>query len=403
MITPEQRYSKWRTTAVIAWGSIGILVLIGAALVGMSHIVNALVPFALALLFAFLMRSPINALVSRGWSRGLAALTCILTVFIVIGGVLTFVIPPIGRQTVAFVGDIPKYLTQVENLIASLSARFTLATLPTWVSDISTAISDQMSGVALAAGNGIAKGVVSAGSTMATGVFDIFIGFVIAYWILRDLPKIRQELAVLAGPKYERDLEHALATISRVVGGYLKGQTIASLVTGTLATIGLAILGVPYALVLGLMVFILNYVPYIGPMISALVAGLVGLLVGPWVGVGAVAVVVVAQNVTDNFVTPRVMSEQVDLHPTLVIFSLLVGGALFGIPGMVLAIPVAATAKGLFVYYYERKTERSLVSDDGALFRRQAGPAPEEPRVVQDDESAAETPDDIQESARNDT
>ena len=71
-------------------------------------------------------------------------------------------------------------------------------------------------------------------------------------------------------------------------------------------------------------------------------------------------IVIAAQQVTDLFITPRVMSEQVDLHPTLVIFSLLVGGTLFGFSGMLFAIPVAATGKGLFVYYYEQRTKRQL-------------------------------------------
>ena len=73
-----------------------------------------------------------------------------------------------------------------------------------------------------------------------------------------------------------------------------------------------------------------------------------------------------------SFVTPRVMSDQVDLHPMLVIFSLLVGGTLFGFWGMLFAIPVAATGKALFVYYYERRTQRQLATEDGALFREPA-------------------------------
>jgi len=126
---------------------------------------------------------------------------------------------------------------------------------------------------------------------------------------------------------------------------------------------------VPYALVLGIMTALLNYVPYVGPFVSGLVAGLVGLFHGVWMGILAVVVIVVAQNFTDSIITPRVMSEQVDLHPILVIFSLLVGGTLYGIPGVIFAIPVAATGKGLFVYYYEQRTDRQLTSQDGALFR----------------------------------
>jgi len=202
-----------------------------------------------------------------------------------------------------------------------------------------------------------------------TGFFDMFIAVVISFWVLKDLPKMREELVALVGPSHEEDAETLLKTVIHVVGGYLKGQTIASLVTGFLATVGLAIIGVPYALVLGLITFIFNYIPIVGPFIAGAIAALVGLFVSPLTALLAIVVVVLAQQLTDNLVTPRVMSDQVDLHPTLVIFSLLVGGTLFGIPGMLFAIPVAATAKGLFVYYYERHTNRQLETEEGALFR----------------------------------
>jgi predicted PurR-regulated permease PerM len=200
-------------------------------------------------------------------------------------------------------------------------------------------------------------------------VFGLFLALVVAFWTLKDLPKIRQELRTLAGEKYELDLENLLGTVVHVVGGYLKGQTIVSLVTGTLAGIGLAIVGVPYALVLAIITFVFNYVPYVGPILSGLIAGIVGLFVSPLTAVLAIVVVIAAQQVTDLFLTPRVMSDQVDLHPTLVVFSLLVGGALFGFWGMIFSIPVAATFKGLFVYYYERRTNRLLATENGALFR----------------------------------
>ena len=123
------------------------------------------------------------------------------------------------------------------------------------------------------------------------GFFDIFIALVIAYWALKDLPKLREEILLIAGPKFEGDAELLISTVTKVVGGYLKGQTIASLATGTLATIGLAIFHVPYALVLGIIAFFLNYIPYVGPFITGLIAGLVGLLRQP-AGPGLAAVLV---------------------------------------------------------------------------------------------------------------
>jgi predicted PurR-regulated permease PerM len=180
---------------------------------------------------------------------------------------------------------------------------------------------------------------------------------IIAFWVLKDLPKIRSELTLLVGPDYEADAEHLDATPARVVG-LLARQILVSLVTALITTVGASLLGVPYALVLGLLAFFLNFAPYIGPVITGLFAALLGLIVSPWVALAAAAVVIVAQNFTDFVVTPRVMSSQVDLHPTLVIFSLLIGGTLFGVPGLLFAIPVAAIIKGLFVYYYEQRTDR---------------------------------------------
>jgi predicted PurR-regulated permease PerM len=240
---------------------------------------------------------------------------------------------------------------------------------PSWFGSALKSATEQLAKFAVNLGNQLAQAILSVGGGVLTGFFDIFIAIVIAFWALKDLPKIREELVLVVGPTHEDDAETLIKTVVHVVGGYLKGVTIASLVTGFLATVGLAIIGVPYALVLGMLTFVFNYIPYVGPFIAGAIAALVGLFVSPLTALLAIAVVVLAQQLTDNLVTPRVMSETVDLHPTLVIFSLLVGGTLFGIPGMLFAIPVAGTAKGLFVYYYERRTKRSLETEDGALFR----------------------------------
>jgi predicted PurR-regulated permease PerM len=288
---------------------------------------------------------------------------------IVLGTALTLLAPPLSRQIVAFAQEAPAAFAKLEVAASQVQSRFSDLVIPTWTRGVIQSASLQVSQVAVRVGNDLAGLVVNAGSDVAKGFFDVFIALVIAFWALKDLPKMREEVLLIAGPKFEDDAELLIGTVNKVVGGYLKGQTIASLSTGILATIGLAILHVPYALVLGIIAFFFNYIPYVGPFTTGFIAGLVGLFVGPWTGVAAVLVIVVAQNFTDSFITPRVMSEQVDLHPIIVIFSLLVGGSLFGIPGMLFAIPVAATGKGLFVYYYERRTQRSLATEDGALFR----------------------------------
>jgi predicted PurR-regulated permease PerM len=375
MTTPQERYERWRTTAIIVWASIGVLILAGVALWGVGKISAALVPFVIAFVIAFLLNWPVRALAERGVSRSVAVLICFAVTILVLGAVFTLLGPSIGHQATSLTHNLPGYVARLDHAESMVESRVSGVVFPQWLAGVIKTVSAQASQGTVAVGNAAGRALLNAGGGIAVGFLDVFLAFVIAFWALADMPKIREEIIVLAGPKYEEDAEHLLTTVVRVVGGYLRGQSIASLTTGTLAALGLSLLHVPYAIVVGVIAFFLNFAPYIGPFITATIAGLLGLFISPLTAVGAVVVIVVAQNFTDIVVVPRVMSAQVDLHPTLVIFSLLVGGTLFGVAGILFAIPVAATCKGLFVYYYERRTERQLSTENGALFRGRPAPA----------------------------
>lgn len=370
MVPFEPGGTRWRTVAFAAWALIGVLLLLVAAGWALDRIAPALAPFLLAFLFVFGLQGPVAHLESMRVPRGWAVAFLFVIVFSVLSFVAVIVAPPIGRELVAFSEAIPEFLSQGQELLEEAQQQVSELILPEWISRATVSVAQALSALLVRLSNTVATWVLTTGSGIATVVFDVFLAVVISFWTLKDLPKIRKELRVLAGDRYEDDLENLLSTIGRMVGGYLKGQTIASIVTGFAVGVGLALLGVPYALVLGIITFVLNYVPYVGAFVAGLIAATIALVFNGWVtALVAIVITVASQNVTDTVVTPRVMSEQVDLHPTLVIFSLLVGGTLFGFWGMILAIPFAATAKALFVYYWERKTSRQLATEDGALFR----------------------------------
>jgi predicted PurR-regulated permease PerM len=301
--------------------------------------------------------------------RGQAALLCLVIGLAIIGGIFAFIGPHLVRQVAMFVRSAPLYLTKLQTAENAVETQFATLVLPPWLASSIKTASLQIGQFMVSFGDSAARAALSTGGRIARGLLDVFLSLIIAFWVLADLPKLRSELVDLAGPRYESDAEHLLTTVTRVVGGYLRGQSIASLTTASISTLGLSLLHVPYALVIGFLAFFFNFAPYVGPVTIGILAGLLGMFVSPMTSLLAVCVVIAAQTITDYVVVPRVMSSQVDLHPTLVIFSLLVGGTLFGVAGLLFAIPVAAVGKGLFVYYYERRTERSLSSSDGALFR----------------------------------
>jgi predicted PurR-regulated permease PerM len=368
----NERYERWRMTALIAWAVIGILLLVATTAWALGKIAEVLVPFVMAFIIVFLLNVPVRKLVDRGMSRGAATLLCLAVTLGVLGGLFSLLGPAIAKQFALMVQPAQGFLDQVQAAETAMEGRVSAMVMPEWLAPAIKDASLQLGKFIVSLGDGLARLVLSAGGKIALALLDVFLSLIIAFWVLKDLPKIRSEITVLVGPDYEADAEHLLATVTRVVGGYLRGQTIASLTTASISTITLSVMGVPYALVFGLFAFTLNFAPYVGPMTAGMFAALLGSLVSPWMALAAVGAVIVAQNFTDFVVVPRVMSEQVDLHPTLVIFSLLIGGTLFGVPGLLFAIPVAATVKGLFVYYYQRRTDRQLGSTDGALFRHSA-------------------------------
>lgn len=366
----NKKRERWTSVAITAWALIGVLILLAAGFWLLGKISGALVPFLFAMLIVYLFRGPVVMLEQRGLKRGLAVGLCYLAGFGGLAILAFFVLPALFDQIAQFVNDFPKYYDGAYQVWLDLQHQYQAIQIPAWLDKAIVDFSDTLTKQAMAWSTAAAKGIFQVGSSAVTLLFNGFIAVVIAFWLLKDLPEITRELTALAGPEREHESRVIGQKVSQVLSGYLRGQLIISATTAVVVSLGLAILGVPYALVLGLLAGILNVIPYIGPLIAEVTAAIVAVFVSPALALGAVAVIVAAQQLTDYFVQPRVMSEQVDLHPVLVIFSLLAGGTLFGFAGLLLAIPVAAIAKGLFVYYFEKWTDSTLTTEDGALFRQ---------------------------------
>jgi hypothetical protein len=116
----------------------------------------------------------------------------------------------------------------------------------------------------------------------------------------------------------------------------------------------------------------MNFIPFLGPWIAGIIVALLGLFINPLMALLAILGTIIPQQITDNFISPRVMAGTVELHPSVILVVLIAGGALGGIFGMLCAIPLTAAAKSIFVYYFEKRTARHIVSREGAIFKGRA-------------------------------
>lgn len=192
-----------------------------------------------------------------------------------------------------------------------------------------------------------AEGLVSSASAAVTTVLNLAITPIITFYFLRDFDTLKDKLFDILKKHSDKDYKCYLLEFDKILSVYFRGQVIVAAILGVLYTAVLLIVGVKPAVLIGLVSGLLSIVPYLGFMIgfaTSLILAIVQFqdLFHPLMVVVGFSVV---QAIEGNFITPKIVGESLGLHPTAVIFALLAGGTLFGIGGMIIALPIAAFLK----------------------------------------------------------
>ncbi|MGM0651821.1 MAG: AI-2E family transporter [Bacillota bacterium] len=183
----------------------------------------------------------------------------------------------------------------------------------------------------------------------------------LVFYLVQDLDKVKQNLTLLFPQIYKENVVHFIHTIDQKVGAYVRGTLMKCLLVGLLTWLGLSIMGMPFALMLGILAGALNLILYIGPVVAAVPAVLLSIMPDT-PGAFLIIILYAIVQVLDAFLfTPFFLGKATDLSPLTVIIMVLVGAQLMGLLGILLAIPITATLKVLLVDYYlnRRKNEEA--------------------------------------------
>ncbi len=203
---------------------------------------------------------------------------------------------------------------------------------------------------------GLAGTVFSLLGSLAEAVALLIVTPVLAFYLLVDAPRLGKELSELVPDSYRDEMTGLGHSLSRALGGFVRGQLAVALVVALMAGTGLYLLGVELWLILGIIAGITNLIPFVGPWISGIFATAVALVLGDLgLALAVAALFLGVQQVDNHVISPLVLRATVKLHPTIIILALLVGGSLAGFVGLLLAVPITALGKVLISHFWRTR------------------------------------------------
>jgi predicted PurR-regulated permease PerM len=195
--------------------------------------------------------------------------------------------------------------------------------------------------------------------TIALAVITIF---VLTAYLLADTPRMNRFIYQFVPPGREPELEHWLNSLRNVVGGYIRGQVITSAVIAVFTFVVLVAVGVPNAAAFAVLAGFVDIIPIVGAVIAVVMPTLAGFQESTTQAIIVLVLLLLYQQFEDRVLTPRVYGQTLNLPPVIVLVAVLIGGQLFGIPGVLLALPAAAVARVILDYYLEQRRNLSFVS-----------------------------------------
>ena len=308
----------------------------------LSSILGILSPFIIGFVLAYLLNNPISYLTEKAKLRrgiSIAAVYVSLIALIIISSVL--LAPSIANNIVGLINDISVWANQIPDKITTFDFGN--------YEDIIQSQTTKLTEVLTTFTNGILQNLVDLLVNITTTFFNIILGIIISIYMLIDKTKLSKTLKTftiaILKPERAHQLFGFLSEVNDIFSHYLVGLIVEAIIVGILAAIGFSIMGVKYAIVLGLIICITNMIPYFGAFIGAIPAIVTAAIYDPTKAIWVAVFIIVLQQVDGNLVGPRVMGNYIGLDPIWIILAITVGGGIGGLLGMVLAIPTGAILK----------------------------------------------------------
>ena len=327
-----------------------ILMLSAAAAVVIFIFRRPLVQLAVLILGAAVLAffaAPLSAVFERKLSRPFSALMSLLSVALILTGAAWLILPVMISEITELFRLLPRGISMISDIFDRLSG---------WISrhlNISSLPGKILGSTNYPIGE-IATGTIALAGNIADIVGKISLMIVLCYFFLCDRDMLLLKTELLIPQKYRATAVHMGHAVLREMRMYIRSQITIALSVAILATIGLLILRVRSAIVLGPIIGLFNMIPYFGPFIGGVPAVLIA-LADSWQKAGlTILAIIIVQQLDNNFISPRIMGNLTGMSPAIVLISIFAGSQIAGVVGMLFALPVIMTFRTLFRVFVQR-------------------------------------------------
>ncbi len=309
-----------------------------------------LAPFIFAIILAYIFNPALGFLQKHGFSR----MGALIALYFALAGLIfisaTEVVPLIISELDTFSESLPLYTGRMQDALNVLHKEYSRVGIPQSLRQaLDDAIGRGEAGLLDVTGR-IVDGCIGTVSYL----IGLILAPVIAFYILKDLTSLKKAVVNGIPHRYRGDVLALLQAIDETVGGFILGHVLVSILVGVLCAVGLYLLQIDFALLLGLVAGITNFIPYFGPVIGAVPALFIAMLKSPRHSFYVLIMYTIIQQVESGILVPAIIGDKVGLHPLAVIFILLAGGELFGLLGLLLSVPTVAIGKDLALWFWNR-------------------------------------------------
>jgi predicted PurR-regulated permease PerM len=321
---------------------------------------SVLRPFIIAIILAYVL----NPLVGRVSERArLPRVWAVAGTYVILAMLFTWgalvVLPVATREARELAAILPRLLVQMQGNLAR-EQTITLLGQDIDLTPVSDELTRTLGGLVSATSHRLVEAAVQTVETLAKSVLAL----VATFYLLMAGPRVKHSVRSLLPPRYRREFGPLAADIDRILGRFVRGEVLLIVIMSFATWLALSLLGIRYALILGLVAGVLELIPFIGPILAAIPAVALALFQpspygwSPLVNAGVVALVYfVLRHTEDYFVIPLVVGRVVELHPLVAMFAVFSGAAIGGVLGMFLAVPVAAVLRIVVRYVYWKLVE----------------------------------------------